>query len=36
MQQWLENYEELAIDEVFDQALLEYIERRTREIPEAG
>ena len=35
-QQWLKKYEAPAIDVVLDQALLEYIERRTREIPEAG
>lgn len=33
---WLEKYEAPAIDEGLDGALLEYIERRTREIPVSG
>ena len=35
-QQWLKKYEAPAIDEVLDQALLDYIKRKTMEIPEFG
>jgi trimethylamine--corrinoid protein Co-methyltransferase len=34
-QQWLKKYEAPEIDAALDQALLDYIERRTMEIPEA-
>jgi len=33
---WLEKYEAPPMDEALDQALQEYIERRTNEIPESG
>ncbi len=32
--QWLKKYETPPIDETLDEALLDYIARRTREIPE--
>ena len=35
-QQWLKKNEAPAIDEVLDQALLDYIKCRTMEIPEFG
>ena len=35
-QAWLTKYEAPTIDEMLDQALLEYIERRTMEIPQSG
>jgi trimethylamine:corrinoid methyltransferase-like protein len=33
-QQWLKKYEAPLIDEALDEALLDFITRRTREIPE--